>query len=198
MDELLIPEDEYRTSSVHIGTQQKSADMKPFIFKVRTDGLYVLDIKKTDERIRHAARFLTSFDASKMLIVAARQYAQKPVRLFAKNIGLKAVAGRFIPGIMTNPVLPDYFEPDVLMVTDPAVDGQALREAVSIGIPVIGICDVNNETRNVDFVIPANNKGRRSLAVIYYLLTRETLKEKGSIKSNDEFTLKVEDFEAEL
>jgi len=120
------------------------------------------------------------------------------VRLFAKNIGLKAVAGRFIPGIMTNPILPDYFEPDVLFVTDPAVDGQALREAVSIGIPVIGICDVNNETRNVDFVIPANNKGRGSLAVVYWLLTRETLKEKGSIKTNDEFTLKVEDFEAEL
>lgn len=198
MDELLIPEDEYRTSGVHIGTQQKSADMKPFIFKVRTDGLYVLDIKKTDERIRHAAKFLTRFDASKVLVVAARQYAQKPVKLFAKTIGVKAVAGRFVPGMTTNPILPDYFEPDVLMVTDPAVDTQALREAVSIGIPVIGICDVNNETRNVDFVIPANNKGRRSLAVVYWLLTKETLKEKGSIKSNDEFTLKIEDFEAEL
>jgi len=198
MDELLIPEDEYRTSGVHIGTQQKSADMKPFIFKVRTDGLYVLDIKKTDERIRHAAKFLTRFDASKVLVVAARQYAQKPVKLFAKTIGVKAVAGRFVPGMTTNPILPDYFEPDVLFVTDPAVDTQALREAVSIGIPVMGICDVNNETRNVDFVIPANNKGRRSLAVVYWLLTKETLKEKGSIKSNDEFTLKIEDFEAEL
>lgn len=198
MDELLIPEDDYRTSGVHIGTQQKTADMKKFIFKVRTDGLYVLDIKKTDERIRNAARFLTGFDQDKVLVVAARQYAKKPAKLFAGTVGFKSIVGRFVPGTMTNPILPDYFEPDVLMLNDPAIDVQALREAVSIGIPVIGICDVNNEIKNIDFVIPSNNKGRNALAVIYYLLTRETLKEKGAIKSDDEFKLKKEDFEAEL
>ena len=198
MDELLIPEDDYRTSGVHIGTQQKTADMKRFIFKVRTDGLYVIDIKKTDERIRNVARFLTRFDQSKILVAAARQYAKKPAKLFADTIGVKSIVGRFVPGTMTNPALPNYFEPDVLMLNDPAIDVQALREAVSVGIPVIGLCDVNNETRNIDFVIPSNNKGRSALAVIYWLLTRETLKEKGVIKSNDEFKLKKEDFEAEL
>lgn len=198
MDELLIPEDDYRTSGVHIGTQQKTADMKKFIFKVRADGLYVIDIKKTDERIRNAARFLTRFDQNKILVAAARQYAKKPAKLFADTIGAKSIVGRFVPGTMTNPALPNYFEPDVLMLNDPAIDVQALREAVSIGIPVIGICDVNNETRNIDFVIPSNNKGRSALAVIYWLLTRETLKEKGVIKNNDEFKLKKEDFEAEL
>ncbi len=198
MDELLIPEDDYRTSGVHIGTQQKTADMKRFIFKVRTDGLYVIDIKKTDERIRNAARFLTRFDQSKILVAAARQYAKKPAKLFADTIGVKSIVGRFVPGTMTNPALPNYFEPDVLMLNDPAIDVQALREAVSVGIPVIGICDVNNETRNIDFVIPSNNKGRNALAVIYWLLTRETLKKKEVIKSNDEFKLKKEDFEAEL
>ena len=198
MDELLIPEDDYRTSGVHIGTQQKTADMKRFIFKVRTDGLYVIDIKKTDERIRNAARFLTRFDQSKILVAAARQYAKKPAKLFADTIGVKSIVGRFVPGTMTNPALPNYFEPDVLILNDPAIDVQALREAVSVGIPVIGICDVNNETRNIDFVIPSNNKGRNALAVIYWLLTRETLKKKEVIKSNDEFKLKKEDFEAEL
>ncbi len=198
MDELLIPEEDYRTYGVHIGTQQKTADMKRFIFKVRTDGLYVIDIKKTNERIRNAARFLTRFDQSKILVAAARQYAKKPAKLFADTIGVKSIVGRFVPGTMTNPALPNYFEPDVLMLNDPAIDVQALREAVSVGIPVIGICDVNNETRNIDFVIPSNNKGRSALGAIYYLLTRETLKGKEIIKSNDEFKLKKEDFEAEL
>jgi len=84
---LLVPEDVYLTSGVHIGTQQKSADMKPFIYKVRIDGLYVLDIKKTDTRIREAAKFLARFKPENILVVAARQYGQKPARLFAKNVG---------------------------------------------------------------------------------------------------------------
>src|SRR4030065_2123120 len=95
---LLIPEDVYLTSGVHIGTQQKSADMKEFIFKVRNDGLYVLDVKKTDERIRVAAKFLAQFDSQRILIVSARQYGQKPAKVFGKTIGAMVVAGRFVPG----------------------------------------------------------------------------------------------------
>jgi small subunit ribosomal protein S2 len=107
-------------------------------------------------------------------------------------------AGRFIPGTLTNPNLTKYIEPELLVLTDPAADAQALKEAVSVGIPVIGFCDANNETKNVDFIIPANNKGRRSLAVVYWLLTRETLKERGDIKNNDEYSTTIEDFEAKL
>jgi len=196
--DLLISEDVYLTSGVHIGTQQKSADMKSFIYKVRIDGLYVLDIKKTDTRIRQAAKFLSRFDPSRILIVAARQYAQKPARLFAKTIGAHAFAGRFVPGSLTNPNLPQYIEPEVVFLTDPAADQQALREALNIGIPVIALCDANNETRNVDFVIPSNNKGRRALATVYWLLTMEVLKQKGQIKSDNEFTMTIDDFEASL
>lgn len=198
LEELLIPEDQYLTSGVHIGTQQKSADMRQFIYKVRTDGLYVLDIKKTDERIRIASKFLSKFDPSKVLVVSARQYGQKPARMFAETIGVKVFAGRFVPGTLTNPSLPEYVEPEVLMVTDPAADQQALREALNVGIPVVGLCDANNETRNVDIIIPTNNKGRRSLATVYWLLTREVLKERGDIKDYKEFTLTVDDYEAQL
>lgn len=162
MDQLLIPEEIYLTSGVHIGTQQKSADMKDFIFKVRTDGLYVLDVKKTDERIKVAATFLARYEPSKVLIVSARQYGQKPAKVFAKTIGATVVAGRFVPGSLTNPILPNFVEPQVIFVTDPAADEQALREALSIGIPIVGICDANNETRHVDLVVPSNNKGRRA------------------------------------
>ncbi|MCK5290514.1 MAG: 30S ribosomal protein S2 [Thermoplasmata archaeon] len=195
---LLVQEDVYLTSGVHIGTQQKSADMKEFIYKVRTDGLYVLDIKKTDRRIKMAAKFLAKVDPNRILVVAARQYGQKPSKLFARTIGANIFAGRFVPGTLTNPNLPEYVEPDILLVTDPAADQQALREAMKLRIPVIGLCDANNETRNVDLIIPTNNKGRRALATVYWLLTREVLKARGEVGSDEDFTLTLEDFEASL
>jgi len=196
--QLLIPEDVYLTSGVHIGTQQKSADMKEFIFKVRTDGLYVLDVKKTDERIRIAAKFMSRVDSSRILIVSARQYGQKPAKMFGKAIGAMTVAGRFVPGSLTNPILPKFVEPEMLFVTDPAADEQALKEALNVGIPIVGICDANNETKYVDLVIPSNNKGRRALATVYWLLTREVLKAKGQLQTDDDFKMTVEEFEASL
>ena len=196
--DLLVPEDTYLTSGVHIGTQQKSASMRKFIYKVRYDGLYVLDIKETDRRIRLAAKFLSRFPADKILAVSQRQYGQKPVRIFAKQTGAVSFSERFVPGCLTNPNLPEYYEPKVLVVADPATDQQALSEAVTVGIPVVGLCDVNNETRNVDLVIPANNKGRVSLATVYWLLTRELLKEQGKTTAEKPFTLTLEDFQAPL
>lgn len=196
--DLLIDEDIYLTSGVHIGTQQKSADMKDFIFKVRSDGLYVLDIKKTDERIRTAAKMISRYDPGEILVVSARQYGQRPVREFSNRIGSGAFPGRFVPGTLTNPSLDVYTEPRILIVTDPAADQQALKEAVKSRIPVIGLCDANNETKYVDLVIPANNKGRRSLALVYWLLTREVLKERGTIESYSDFKDEIKDFEATL
>jgi small subunit ribosomal protein S2 len=196
--DLLIPEDTYLTSGVHIGTQQKSADMMQFVFKVRTDGLYVMDIRQTDQRLRVASKFLSRYNPDDILIVSARQYGQKPAKMFAKAIGAKIFAGRFVPGTMTNPNLSVYVEPKVLLVTDPAADQQALREAMNIGIPIVGLCDANNETRNVDLVIPTNNKGRKALATVYWLMTREVLKARGDIKTNEEFTPSLDDYEASL
>ena len=197
-EDLLVPEDTYLTSGVHIGTQQKSASMKPFIFKVRTDGLYVLDIKQTDTRLRAAAKFLAKYPPERILVVAARQYGQKPAKLFANAIGAQVFAGRFVPGTMTNPNLMQYTEPQVVLVTDPAADQQALREAMNVGIPVVGLCDANNDTRFVDLVIPTNNKGRRALATVYWLLTREVLKARGQLESDEAFTTTIDDFEAQL
>jgi len=196
--ELLIPEDTYLTSGVHIGTQQKSASMRRFVYKVRFDGLHVLDIRETDRRIRISAKFLARFPPEKILVVSQRQYGQKPVKIFAKTAGAVSFAERFVPGCLTNPNLSEYYEPKVLVVTDPATDQQALSEAVSIGIPVVGLCDVNNETRNVDVVIPANNKGRVALATVYWLLSREILKARGGASAEAPYTLTIEDFQAAL
>ncbi len=197
-DELLISEETFLTSGVHIGTQQKSADMMQFIYKVRNDGLYVLDIKRTNERIKLAAKFLAQYDPEDILVVSARQYGQKPVRMFAKILGTRVIPGRFIPGRLTNPMIEDFIEPRVILVTDPAADSQTMKEAISIGIPVVALCDANNLTRYVDLLIPGNNKGRKSLALIYYLLTREILKERKVIESDSQYLYKLEDFEATL
>jgi small subunit ribosomal protein S2 len=196
--ELLVPEDVYLTSGVHIGTQQKSADMKDFIYKVRQDGLYVLDVKRTDERIRAVAKFLARFDPRRVLVVSARQYGQRPARVFSKAIGAPAFAGRFVPGTLTNPSMKAFVEPEVIMVTDPSADKQALNEALNLGIPIIAMCDANNETRNVDLVIPTNNKGRRALACIYWVLTREVLLARGDLKDPADYKMEIEDFEARL
>ena len=195
--ELLVPEETYLTSGVHIGTQQKSASMRRFVYKVRFDGLHVLDVRETDRRIRFAAQFLARFPADRILVVSQRQYGQKPVRVFAKTTGAVSFAERFVPGCLTNPNLAEYFEPKVLLVTDPATDQQALSEAVSIGIPVVGLCDVNNETRDVDLVIPANNKGRVALATVYWLLAREVLKSRAG-GTEVPYALTIEDFQAAL
>ena len=167
-----IPEETYMTSGAHIGTRQKTADIKNFIYKVRNDGLYIIDVKKTDERIKTAAKLLTKYDPSNILIVSVRQYGQKPIKKLAEYTGIQVLDGRFRPGTLTNPNSKGFLEPELLIVTDPLADAQALHEAENIGIPVVGLCDTNNETKYLDIVIPTNNKGRRALALVYWLLTR--------------------------
>ncbi len=191
--EYLVAPDDYLAAGVHIGTQIKTGDMKKFIFKVRQDGLYVLDIRKLDERIRVAAKFLSRYEPSKILLVAARQYAHKPIQMFSKAVGTDYIVGRFIPGTLTNPMLKEYREPEVVFVNDPAIDKQAVSEATIVGLPVVALCDTNNSAADIDLIIPTNNKGRKALALVYWLLAREMLKIRG-----EEFVYSVEEFEAEL
>ncbi|MBU0497695.1 MAG: 30S ribosomal protein S2 [Candidatus Thermoplasmatota archaeon] len=195
---MLVPEETYMTSGVHIGTRQKTADIKEFIYKVRNDGLYIIDVKKTDTRIKAAAKFLSKYDPAKILAVSVRQYGQKPIKKLNEFTGIQILDGRFRPGTLTNPNSKDFFEPDVILLTDPLADIQALHEAKNIGIPVVALCDTNNETRYIDLAIPTNNKGRRALALIYWLITRELLKEKGKLGTEDEFSIHMEEFEAEI
>ncbi|MFW6457964.1 MAG: 30S ribosomal protein S2 [Halodesulfurarchaeum sp.] len=188
--DLLIPVEEYLGAGVHIGTQQKTKDMERFIHRVRTDGLYVLDVSRTDQRIRTAAEFLANYDPEQVLVTSSRQYGRFPAEKFAETVGARARTGRFIPGTLTNPRYDGYIEPDVVVVTDPIGDAQAVKEAITVGIPVIAMCDSNNATSNVDLVIPTNNKGRRALSVVYWLLANEVLDRRGA-----EPAYALEDFE---
>jgi small subunit ribosomal protein S2 len=191
--ESLIPVDEYLAAGVHIGTQQKTEDMKRFVYRVRADGLYVLDVKATDDRIKTAAKFLSKFDPPRILVVSARQYGQFPATMFARVIGAKSLVGRFIPGTLTNPGYREFMEPDVVVVTDPIGDSQAVKEAVDIGVPVVAMCDTNNMTMHIDVVIPTNNKGRKALALIYWLLAKEITKLRGQ-----QMDYAASDFEIEI
>ncbi|NJE07236.1 30S ribosomal protein S2 [Thermococcus sp. M39] len=198
MEEYLVPLDQYLAAGVHIGTQQKTKDMKKFIYRVRQDGLYVLDVRKTDERLRIAGKFLAKFEPDKILAVSVRLYGQKPVKKFGEVTGARAMPGRFLPGTMTNPAVKNFFEPDVLIVTDPRADHQALKEAVEVGIPIVALVDTENLLSYVDLAIPTNNKGRKALALIYWILAREILYNRKEIESREDFKVPVEDFEMRI
>jgi small subunit ribosomal protein S2 len=195
---LLIPRDIYLVSGIHIGTSVCTKFMEPFKYRVRNDGIYVLDVNATDERIRIAAKFIGRFEPAKVAVFATRQYASVPSTKMARMAGFKVIPGRFIPGTLTNPSYEGYIEPDVVMLTDPRADRQALTEASAMGIPVVALCDTDNVTNNVDLIIPVNNKGRKSLAQVYFLLTREILRARGELAETEELPATVEDFSFKL
>ena len=197
-EELLLPQDTLLSAGVHIGTRMRTKDMEQFIYRVRADGLFVLDVKKTDERIRVAAKFLARFEPSKIVAVAGRLYGQSPVEKFCQVIGATPIVGRFIPGMLSNPLYPKRLEPNVIIVSDPKADVQAVKEAANIGIPLVALCSTDNDFSFVDLVIPTNNKGRRALAVIYWLLARQILRERGEIPADGDPIQSIEDFEIKL
>ncbi len=197
--EYLLPLETYHQHFVHIGTQQSSAHMVPFLEEQKQEGtgLYLINLDETNKRFSTVSNFLSKFKPENILVVSARQYGQRPARRFAQAIGARHIVGRFIPGTLTNPRLRSYIEPEVIIVTDPQADQQALSEAVNSGLPVVGICDANNTLRFVDLVLPANNKGRRSLALVYWLLAREIVKAQGRV-TDDQWAVaeNVEDWES--
>ncbi|MEZ0393946.1 MAG: 30S ribosomal protein S2 [Desulfurococcaceae archaeon] len=194
--ELLIPLEEYLAAGVHIGTYICTKFMEPFVFKVRSDGIYILDVRKIDERLRIAGRFLARYEPAKIAVVSVRQYGHRPAIKMCNYLGCRPFVGRFLPGTFTNYSLESYFEADVLLATDPRADAQAIKEAAEVGIPVVAFADTDNKTEFVDLVIPGNNKGRRSIALLYWLLTRQILRERGALPSNGDLPEKPSDFEA--
>ncbi len=199
--DLLTPMDQYLAAGCHIGTQVKTHDMEPFVYRQRPIGLYVLDVRKTDERIRVAGKYISRVNADRIAVVSGRVYGKRPVEAFSHYIGANAFTERFIPGTFTNPNISGprtYVEPELVILTDPRTDQQALSEAARIGVPVIALCDTDNVTTNVDLVVPTNNRGRKSLALIYYLMTRQVLREKGDIPEDGETAFTPADFEPQI
>jgi small subunit ribosomal protein S2 len=195
---LLLPLESLLSAGIHIGTRIKTKDMEPFIYRVRPDGLFVLDIEEIDERIKMAAKFITKFEPSKVIAVSSRLYGTTPVQKFCEITHSTPILRRFLPGTFSNPIQLEHLETDIVIVTDPKADSQALKEASLVGIPVIALCDTENDFANIDLVIPVNNKGRRSLATMYWLLARQVLRERGKIPMNGDLSIPIDDFETKL
>jgi len=198
VDELLLPRDTLLSAGIHIGTRMKTLDMASFIYRVRPDGLFVLDVKKTDDRIRTAAKFLSRYEKAKVAVAATRLYAHEPVKKFCEVTGSTPIIGRFIPGQLSNPQYSNRIDPEIIVVSDPRADAQAVKEASKVGIPIVALCSTDNEFTGVDLVIPTNNKGRRALAVIFWLLARQILRERGEIGMDKDPQATIEDFEAKV
>jgi small subunit ribosomal protein S2 len=185
-------------TGIRVGTPVKTKFMTPFIVRANPEGLYILDISKTLSRIDVAAKFISRADIARVAITSAREYGKTPVQKFCELTGAMSILGRFMLGTFTNPSLPDYMEPEVVVVTDPQADQQAVIEATRAGVPVIAISNSDNVTSKVDLVIPANNRGRKALATVYWLLAREVLKKQGKIKSDSGMPVSIDDFETKL
>ena len=187
------------TTGIRVGTTVKTKFMKPFITQASPEGLYLLDLDITLSRIQTAAKFIKKFDMNGVVVHSGRTYATTPIEKFCELTGAKKMLGRFMPGTLTNPSLPYFVEPQLMIISDPQVDAQAITESTNAGIPVIGIANTDNVTSKLDLIIPANNRGRKSLATIYWLLANEILQDSKTMKYEiDDFETKVADVEEEL
>jgi len=192
-DKLLVPIDQYLKAGIHIGTKFKTKYMEPFIYKARGDGLFVLNLQKIDERLGMAAKMLSQYAPEEIMVVSRRENGWKPVRLFGKVTGAQVFAGRYPPGIMTNIELRNFVEPKVMLVTDAWPDRNAVKDAAFAGVPIIGLCDTNNQANNIDLVVPCNNKGKKALGLLFWILAREYMK----LRKMGELKETAEDFTEE-
>jgi len=170
--------------------------LRGFVYKIRDDGLAVFNLRRVDARITVAANFLAGRE--NILVVSRKNNAADAILKFAEVTGAKAISGRFSPGTLTNPSYRDFFEPDVVISVDPLIDENAVREAKKKRIPMIALCDTFNEASDIDLIIPVNNNGKKSLALVFMLLAREILKNRGKIKSDADFKYTIEDFGADV
>ena len=186
------------STGIRVGTQVKTKFMIPFITKASPEGLYMLDLDITLEKIKTAAKFINRLGPDNLIVCSGRQYAETPIEKFCEMLGAKQLLGRFMPGTLTNPSLPYYIEPKLVFISDPQVDEQAIIEATNAGIPIIGIANTDNLTSNLDVIIPANNRGRKALATVYWLLVRQILIERGELKENESMKYEIDDFETKI
>lgn len=195
-DTKLIPESNYLSAGIHIGMKQRIKVMERYIFKIRSDKLAVFNIQNIDEQIQNVANLLAQYAPEDILIVSRKKNGHKPVVKFAEAVGgAKVIYGRFYPGTLTNPNYEKYIEPKIVIVTDPFLDKQVVEEAYKSNLPIIGLCDTFNNPKMLDIIISMNNKGKKAIALVYWLLAREILKNRKEIKGDAEFKYALDDFE---
>jgi len=193
-EELLIPNEEYLKAGIHIGTKFKTKYMENFIYKTRADGLSILNIQRIDERIKVMISMLSHYAPEQIMVVSRRENGWTAVEKFGELTGAKVFAGRYPPGVLTNIELKNFVHTKIMVVTDTWPDRNALRDALKMGIVVIALCDTNNQPNNVDLVVPCNNKGRKSLGLLFYLVTKHFMEKKGLLNKGQALPYTVDQF----
>jgi small subunit ribosomal protein SAe len=173
------------TAEVHIGTTNADFKMQSYIWKRRSDGLHILNLSQTWEKLMLAARIIAAIENPQdVVVISSRPYGQRAVLKYSQYTGAQCIAGRFTPGTFTNQITKQFREPRLLIITDPRVDSQAIKEASYSNIPVIAFTDSDSPLKYIDCAIPGNNKGRLSVGLLYWLLAREVLRMRGTINRN--------------
>ncbi|KAI0929901.1 structural constituent of ribosome [Taiwanofungus camphoratus] len=183
-------------AQAHIGSKNCDKQMLPYVWKRRSDGLHIINIGKTWEKLVFAARIIAAIEnPNDVCVISARPYGHRAVLKYAANTGAQAIAGRFTPGSFTNYITRSFKEPRLIVVTDPRVDHQAIREASYVNIPVIAFCDTDAPLKYVDVAIPTNNKSRHAVGLMWWLLAREVLRLRGTIpRTSDGWNVMVDMF----
>lgn len=187
-EQLLTSVSEYMRTGIHIGTKFRTKFMHNFIYKIRNDKLSILNIGKIDERLKIASCFMSGYEPTDVIMVCKRENGWKAVKSFSYYTGIKSIT-KYKSGTLTNMSLECFIEARLLIAVDGFLDFNAIRDASRIGIPIIALCDSNNKPNFIDLVVPCNNKGGRSLGLIFYLLAQEYLKLRGIQKeiNRDDF-----------